>query len=50
MTGSPGMRGGEKVLEALLEIWPEAPVFTLFHAKGAFSGNRIPSDPHIVAG
>lgn len=26
-----GMRGGEKVLEVLCELYPDAPVFTLFH-------------------
>lgn len=28
-------RGGEKVLEALLELYPEAPVYTLFYTKEA---------------
>ncbi len=28
-------RGGEKVLEALCELFPEAEIFTLFHEKGA---------------
>jgi glycosyltransferase involved in cell wall biosynthesis len=28
-----GRRGGEKVLEALAEIFPEAPIYTLFHFK-----------------
>jgi glycosyltransferase involved in cell wall biosynthesis len=32
-----GMRGGEKVLEALLEIFPDAPVYTLFHERGKVS-------------
>jgi glycosyltransferase involved in cell wall biosynthesis len=26
-----GMRGGERVLEAMLEIWPHAPIVTLFY-------------------
>lgn len=26
-----GMRGGEKVLEALVDLFPEAPIYTLFH-------------------
>lgn len=30
-----GQRGGEKVLEVLAEIFPEAPIFTLFHFKGS---------------
>jgi glycosyltransferase involved in cell wall biosynthesis len=30
-----GQRGGEKVLEVLAEIFPEAPIFTLFHVKGS---------------
>ena len=32
-----GMRGGEKVLEALLEIWPDATLYTLFHQAGRVS-------------
>jgi glycosyltransferase involved in cell wall biosynthesis len=32
-----GMRGGEKVLEAFCELFPEAEIFTLFHFKGAVS-------------
>ncbi|HEY5611688.1 MAG TPA: glycosyltransferase [Thermoanaerobaculia bacterium] len=32
-----GMRGGEKVLEAILEMFPEAEVFTLFHFRGSVS-------------
>ena len=28
-------RGGEKVLEAMAELFPDAPIFTLFHAPGA---------------
>ncbi len=30
-----GQRGGEKVLEVLAEIFPHAPIFTLFHFKGS---------------
>jgi glycosyltransferase involved in cell wall biosynthesis len=32
-----GMRGGEKVLEALCEIFPEATIFTLFYQRGKVS-------------
>ncbi|HEY6951530.1 MAG TPA: glycosyltransferase, partial [Bacteroidota bacterium] len=32
-----GMRGGEKVLEVLCELFPEATLFTLLHNKGAMS-------------
>jgi len=32
-----GRRGGEKVLEALAEIFPDAPIYTLFH----FAGSQI---------
>lgn len=32
-----GMRGGEKCLEALCEIFPEATIFTLVHVKGSVS-------------
>ena len=35
-----GMRGGEKVLEAILEIYPDAALYTLFHEPGKVS-------PHI---
>jgi glycosyltransferase involved in cell wall biosynthesis len=32
-----GMRGGERVLEAILEVVPEAELFTLFHFPGSVS-------------
>jgi glycosyltransferase involved in cell wall biosynthesis len=32
-----GMRGGEKVLEVLCELYPDADVFTLFHDRGTVS-------------
>lgn len=32
-----GMRGGEKVLDALLEVYPDADVFTLVHLPGQVS-------------
>ena len=32
-----GQRGGEKVLEVLAEIFPKAPIYTLFHVKGSQS-------------
>jgi glycosyltransferase involved in cell wall biosynthesis len=32
-----GMRGGEKVLEAIAELHPEAPIYTLFHFPGSVS-------------
>ena len=32
-----GMRGGEKVLEAVAEIYPHADIFTLVHVKGSVS-------------
>ncbi len=39
-----GMRGGEKVLEILLELYPEAPLYTLLHLPGSVSG-AIESHP-----
>jgi glycosyltransferase involved in cell wall biosynthesis len=33
-----GQRGGEKVLEVLAEIFPQAPIYTLFHIKGSQTG------------
>jgi len=33
-----GMRGGEKCLEVLAEIFPEAPIFTLLHVPESVSG------------
>ena len=30
-----GQRGGEKVLEVLAEIFPKAPIYSLFHIKGS---------------
>jgi glycosyltransferase involved in cell wall biosynthesis len=32
-----GMRGGEKVLESLCRLFPDAPLFTLVHKRGAVS-------------
>src|SRR5947208_4428608 len=32
-----GMRGGERVLESLLEIYPKATIYTLFHEPGTVS-------------
>ncbi len=32
-----GMRGGERCLEAFLDIYPEADIFTMIHIKGATS-------------
>ncbi|MEO6325667.1 MAG: glycosyltransferase family 4 protein, partial [Thermoanaerobaculia bacterium] len=32
-----GMRGGEKVLEAILELYPDADLYTLFHFPGSVS-------------
>ncbi len=32
-----GMRGGERCLEALCEMYPEAPIYTLFYVKGTVS-------------
>jgi glycosyltransferase involved in cell wall biosynthesis len=32
-----GMRGGEKVLEAIAELYPGAPIFTLLHVRGSVS-------------
>ncbi|MEO7192683.1 MAG: glycosyltransferase [Vicinamibacterales bacterium] len=40
-----GMRGGEKVLEALCRLFPEADLLTLFHVRGSVSplieGRRV---------
>ena len=32
-----GMRGGEKILEVLCELYPAADIFTLFHQRGSVS-------------
>lgn len=47
-----GMRGGERCLEALCEIFPEAPIFTLFHIKGSVSKTieRHPIFPSYLNG
>jgi glycosyltransferase involved in cell wall biosynthesis len=39
-----GMRGGEKVLDAICELFPDAPLYTLIRVPGAVSG-RIESRP-----
>jgi glycosyltransferase involved in cell wall biosynthesis len=33
-----GMRGGEAVLDEIASLFPDAPVYTLFHRKGAIEG------------
>jgi len=33
-----GMRGGERCLEALCELFPEAPIYTLVYVQGSISG------------
>ena len=40
-----GMRGGEKVLEALCELCPGAQVFTLLHVPGSVSGAIVARVP-----
>ena len=32
-----GMRGGEKCLEVLIELFPDAPLYTLLHVRGTMS-------------
>ena len=39
-----GMRGGEKVLESLCRLFPQAPLFTLVHKRGSVS-RQIESRP-----
>ncbi len=39
-----GMRGGERVLEAMLDVVPDAEIFTLLHVAGSVS-RRIESRP-----
>ncbi len=39
-----GMRGGEKVLEAILDIYPDSEIFTLLHNPGSVS-EKIESHP-----
>jgi glycosyltransferase involved in cell wall biosynthesis len=41
-----GMRGGERCLEVFCELFPEAPIFTLFHVQGSVSG-KIERHPII---
>jgi glycosyltransferase involved in cell wall biosynthesis len=43
-----GMRGGERVLEALLEIYPQATIYTLFHERGSVSP-LIESHPIVTS-
>jgi glycosyltransferase involved in cell wall biosynthesis len=44
-----GMRGGEKVLEAICELYPEATLYTLVHVRGSVSArierHRIKRSP-----
>ena len=36
-----GMRGGEKVLLALARLFPDAPILTLLHVKGALQSLEV---------
>ena len=44
-----GMRGGESVLEGILDLVPQAEIFTLFHFPGSVS-KRIESHPIHTSG
>jgi glycosyltransferase involved in cell wall biosynthesis len=43
-----GMRGGEKCLEVLCELFPDAPIYTLLHNKGTMSPS-IERHPFITS-
>ncbi len=43
-----GMRGGEKVLEAFCERFPEAPIYTIVHRPGSVSAS-IESHPIVTS-
>ncbi|HXU33677.1 MAG TPA: glycosyltransferase [Thermoanaerobaculia bacterium] len=43
-----GMRGGEKVLEAICALFPGAPIYTLFHFPGSVSA-AIESHPIVTS-
>ena len=42
-----GMRGGEKALEALCQLYPNAELFTLLHRRGAVSPVLERRRPHV---
>ena len=44
-----GMRGGERCLEALCELFPDAPIYTLFYVEGSVS-ETIERHPIISSG
>ena len=41
-----GMRGGEKVLEAIASLYPDAPIFTLLHVPGSVSAELESHEIH----
>ena len=43
-----GMRGGEKVLQHIAGLFPEAPIFTLFHFRGSVSAD-LESHPIVTS-
>jgi glycosyltransferase involved in cell wall biosynthesis len=43
-----GMRGGERMLERVARMWPEAPIYTLVWRRGAVSG-AIESHPIVTS-
>lgn len=44
-----GMRGGEKCLEVICELFPDAPIYTLLHVKGAMSSIIESKEIHTSA-
>lgn len=42
-----GMRGGERVLEVLCELFPDAPILTLVHVRGALSSTIEARHPRV---
>lgn len=44
-----GMRGGERVLEGLLSLWPDAEIFTLVHVAGSVSAAIEARPIHVSA-
>jgi glycosyltransferase involved in cell wall biosynthesis len=42
-----GMRGGERVLEALVELFPDAPILTLVHDRGRVSPRLEARRPRV---
>jgi hypothetical protein len=42
-------RGGEKVLDALISLYPDAPIYTLFYDRSSIQGSDRTGFPQAIS-